>query len=118
MNNMLELRQEILNVIATAVQLKAADLKHVTIKLNVDKQSSFGDMSCNAAMVLAKMLKKNPRELAQTIIDALLANKDGLLAHAIEKIEIAGPGFPAPPIAQAMPQPPPRQSDQRRYLLR
>jgi arginyl-tRNA synthetase len=51
------------------------------------KDSSFGDMSANVAMMLAKEAKKAPRAVAEDIKGAL-AN-DPL----IEKIEIAGPGF-------------------------
>ena len=47
----------------------------------------FGDYQSNAAMVLAKRLKTNPRELAQKVIDAF---EDCDLCHAPE---IAGPGF-------------------------
>jgi arginyl-tRNA synthetase len=47
----------------------------------------FGDFQCNAAMVSAKALKKNPRELAEKIISNL---KVGDLC---EKPEVAGAGF-------------------------
>ncbi len=47
----------------------------------------FGDYQSNAAMVLAKQLKKNPRELAGMIIE----NFDG--GDLSETPEIAGPGF-------------------------
>ncbi len=46
----------------------------------------FGDYQSNAAMVLAKVKKTNPRALAQEIIDAL--DLEGLATA-----EIAGPGF-------------------------
>jgi len=46
----------------------------------------FGDYQSNAAMVLAKQRKTNPRALAQEIIDAL--ELDGMATT-----EIAGPGF-------------------------
>ena len=46
----------------------------------------FGDYQSNAAMVLAKVRKTNPRALAQEIIDAL--DLEGLASA-----EIAGPGF-------------------------
>lgn len=46
----------------------------------------FGDYQSNAAMVLAKVKKANPRALAQEIIDAL--DLEGLATA-----EIAGPGF-------------------------
>ncbi|MCB1214606.1 MAG: arginine--tRNA ligase [Deltaproteobacteria bacterium] len=51
------------------------------------KQSSHGDYSSNVAMVLAKPLKKNPREIAQALADALR------LSARFDKVEIAGPGF-------------------------
>jgi len=47
----------------------------------------FGDYQTNAAMVLAKQLKKNPRELAASLIDQF----DG--GELCETPEIAGPGF-------------------------
>lgn len=47
----------------------------------------FGDYQINGAMAAAKALKKNPRELAQQIIDALDLN------DLAASTEIAGPGF-------------------------
>lgn len=55
--------------------------------LNVDpNKQDFGDMSANAAMVLAREKKQNPRAIAQQM---LLDFKHPYIA----KIEIAGPGF-------------------------
>ena len=51
------------------------------------KDRSHGDFACNLAMMLAKPAGKNPREVAQLIIDALPTN------NQLDKIEIAGPGF-------------------------
>ncbi|WP_457606950.1 arginine--tRNA ligase [Nitratifractor sp.] len=47
----------------------------------------FGDYQFNGAMALAKQLGRNPRQIAQSIVDAL--PEDPMLA----KVEIAGPGF-------------------------
>lgn len=47
----------------------------------------FGDYQCNAAMELARALKKAPRQIAQEFVDA------AQLPDFVEKIEIAGPGF-------------------------
>lgn len=49
-------------------------------------QEGFGHYQCNSALPLSKILKQNPRVIAQKIIENLDA-KD------CEKIEIAGPGF-------------------------
>ena len=46
----------------------------------------FGDYQCNAAMMLAKQVKMNPRELAGKVIEMLGENE-------IATAEIAGPGF-------------------------
>ncbi len=63
-------------------------LKDVNIIFDVPKTESHGDLSCNAAMLLTKKLKKNPRQIAEEIITNL--NID---TKIIYKTEIAGPGF-------------------------
>jgi len=50
---------------------------------------AHGDYAVNAAMVAAKVLGKNPRELADTLVTAI---KDALGDDAA-KVEVAGPGF-------------------------
>jgi arginyl-tRNA synthetase len=47
----------------------------------------FGDYQSNAAMILAKRLKANPRALAQQVVDRLDT------AGLCEKVAIDGPGF-------------------------
>ena len=61
------------------------------ITLERPRDPAHGDVACNIAMQLAKPLKKNPRELAQALVTALLADpaRQGL----IDSAEIAGPGF-------------------------
>jgi len=57
------------------------------IELERTRQQSHGDFSCNIAMVLAKQLGTNPRQLAEKII-AVIPKSD-----LVDKIELAGPGF-------------------------
>ena len=52
------------------------------------KDQKFGDFSTNAAMLLAKELKLQPRKIAEEIISALEFDNE-----LISKVEIAGPGF-------------------------
>ncbi|MCB1081810.1 MAG: arginine--tRNA ligase [Chlamydiia bacterium] len=47
----------------------------------------FGHYQCNSAMKVAKELKKNPRAIAEEIVEKW--EKDAI----IEKLEVAGPGF-------------------------
>jgi arginyl-tRNA synthetase len=58
-----------------------------SIQLDRPKSIEHGDFSSNLAMMLAKPLKKNPRELANLIIEQLPPSP------FIEKVEIAGAGF-------------------------
>lgn len=52
-------------------------------------QENFGHYQCNSALKLAKILGKNPRDVAQSIIDCFDIKQETL----IEKFAIAGPGF-------------------------
>jgi arginyl-tRNA synthetase len=61
------------------------------VTLERPRDPSHGDIACNIAMQLARQLKKNPRELAQTLVAAVLANP--ARGELIESIDIAGPGF-------------------------
>lgn len=52
------------------------------------RDPAHGDLSTNAAMLLAKEAKKNPRELAQSFADKLCER-----CPDVRKAEAAGPGF-------------------------
>ncbi|QOW24391.1 arginine--tRNA ligase [Lysobacter sp. H23M47] len=64
-----------------------ADLPTPDFVIERPKARVQGDFSTNAAMLLARPARSNPRAIAQAILDALPANAD------IGKVEIAGPGF-------------------------
>jgi arginyl-tRNA synthetase len=55
--------------------------------VEVPPNRDFGDFSTNAAMVCAKSAKTAPRKLAEKLTEELEKNQ------AVEKTEIAGPGF-------------------------
>ena len=75
---------ELLQIAASKV---AAPDSTARIELTRTKQASHGDYSCNLAMQLAKPLRKNPREIASLLIEALPDSP------YLEKVEIAGAGF-------------------------
>ena len=52
------------------------------------RDNGHGDLATNLAMVLARPLRTNPRQLAQRVVDSL-----ALPVGVIERTEIAGPGF-------------------------
>jgi arginyl-tRNA synthetase len=63
------------------------DLAVPEFSIERPKDRTHGDFSANAAMLLAKAARTNPRALAQSLVDALPPDP------AIASIEIAGPGF-------------------------
>ena len=63
-------------------------LEEVEISFNVPQNSVNGDYSTNVAMMLAKKLKRAPREIASEIVENLRIDK-----NILEKVEIAGAGF-------------------------
>lgn len=79
-----DLKQEIQ---ATISRIGCHDFD-VEIILEVPKEKNFGDYATNVAMRLTKLVKKNPRDIANDIVNNLNYEK----AH-ISKAEIAGPGF-------------------------
>jgi arginyl-tRNA synthetase len=62
-----------------------------TITLERPKVAAHGDVACNVAMQLAKPLRANPRQLAQQIVEAVLAHPQA--QGLVQSAEVAGPGF-------------------------
>lgn len=58
------------------------------VELEKPRDKSHGDLSSNVAMVCAKRLKRNPRELAGELAANLVFDRE-----MIASVEIAGPGF-------------------------
>ncbi len=82
----LPLKERVAALLAQAVSVIAPDAT-LSFELERPKSTAHGDLSSNAAMQLAKSMRRNPRELAQAIIDALPAST------LLKKVEIAGAGF-------------------------
>ena len=57
------------------------------IDIQNSTKKEFGDFQTNFAMMSSKLIGKNPREIANTIIENFEKN------DIIEKLEVAGPGF-------------------------
>ena len=69
------------------VILDLFDRDDLFLEIIKTKSEAHGDWSSNVAMILAKELQENPKELAKKIISSL-PDKEW-----IEKVELAGPGF-------------------------
>ncbi len=64
-----------------------ADLDSGRVVFELPRETSHGDVACNAAMVLAKQASMKPRDLAERLVPEF-QKLDGVTA-----VEIAGPGF-------------------------
>ena len=80
------LQEHLKNAIVSSSLLEEYDASSINIEIPKDK--SHGDYSTNIAMQLTRVLHRNPREIAQAIMDAF-STEDA----KVEKMEMAGPGF-------------------------
>jgi arginyl-tRNA synthetase len=87
---MIQAKQELLQALAAALSALAPE-STITAAFESPKQAAHGDFAITAAMALAKAAKKNPRELAQQLVDLL--NQQPAVQRWVQALEIAGPGF-------------------------
>ncbi|AZT89886.1 arginine--tRNA ligase [Caldicellulosiruptor changbaiensis] len=85
-----QIKDTIEKAINTCVEKGIFQLNDVVppIMIEKPKEKAHGDFATNIAMELTRKLKKNPREIAQNIVDNI-----DLTNTLIEKVEVAGPGF-------------------------
>ncbi|MBO9354402.1 arginine--tRNA ligase [Bordetella petrii] len=85
-----EQQQQLISLLQAAVARVLPDAQ-AQVLLERPKVAAHGDVATNVAMQLAKPARRNPRELAQGIVDALMA--ETAARALVESAEIAGPGF-------------------------
>ena len=90
---MIQAKQELRQALQAALSQLAgeAGMAAPVAAFESPKQASHGDLAITAAMPLARPLKKNPRELAQRLVDLL--NAQPAVQKWVSALEIAGPGF-------------------------
>ena len=71
--------------------LSSIGVEDAPVTLERPKSPEHGDVACTTAMQLARQLKKNPREIAASLVEALKQNPK--TESLVSSIEIAGPGF-------------------------
>ncbi|MGL4973058.1 MAG: arginine--tRNA ligase [Culicoidibacterales bacterium] len=79
-----QLREQIQQAVASAEIVSAETT--FEIQLEKPKDGTKGDFASNVAMQLTRIAKRNPREIAQAIVD-------NFAWDAVERVEVAGPGF-------------------------
>jgi arginyl-tRNA synthetase len=87
---MIQAKQDLIEALASAVK-EVAPQAALAAAFESPKQAAHGDLACTAAMPLAKALKKNPREVAAALVDAM--KRQPAVERWVDALEIAGPGF-------------------------
>ena len=87
---MIQAKQALLDALAAAVAQIAPEADY-SPAFESPKQAAHGDFAITAAMQLARAHKRNPRELATALVEAL--NAQPAVARWVSALEIAGPGF-------------------------
>ncbi|KAK4327593.1 hypothetical protein Pmani_001950 [Petrolisthes manimaculis] len=71
-------------IFSRAIQSAYPEATSPVVQIQLSKHA---DYQCNAAMALAKSLKKNPREVGEKILNSVATNP------LIAKMDLSGPGF-------------------------
>ncbi|ODU98890.1 MAG: arginine--tRNA ligase [Rubrivivax sp. SCN 70-15] len=87
---MIQAKQELLQALAAALHELAPEAPPPAA-FESPKQAAHGDLAITVAMTLARPLKKNPREVAAALVEAL--RRQGAVQRWVHSLEIAGPGF-------------------------
>lgn len=83
----MSIKQTIAHIIKYSLNKLNIDKELSEIVIEIPKDKNNGDYSTNIALVLTKELRKNPQDIAASIISNIEENE------MIEKLEIAHPGF-------------------------
>ena len=76
-----------LAVLQLVKEKKVEDIDLPQFSIERTRDPKYGDLACNIALIMAKKIKMNPRELADLICDQISTDSD------IDKTEVAGTGF-------------------------
>lgn len=79
------------NTIQNILESYYFEYKDKDYNVSFTENPKFGDVAVNIAMLLAKDLGKNPKDLASDIINKIQSLKEA--SNNFSKIEVAGPGF-------------------------
>lgn len=71
--------------------LDSIGITNVPVRIEKPKDLSHGDLACTVAMQCARALKRNPREIAASLVEAM--KKDSEFTRLLSDVQIAGPGF-------------------------
>ena len=81
------IQENLLKILGDLYRDSGLEVEKLSINLQENKDKKHGDLASNIALILAKPLKRNPKEIANSIKDAFVTDEE------IIRVEVAGPGF-------------------------
>ncbi len=84
---MILIERELVDIFEETVKKLYGEQEIKPIDIEAASNEKFGDFQTNFAMVNAKILKSNPRAIAENVVSNLVDN------DVIKNVEVAGPGF-------------------------
>ncbi len=93
-----EVEKQILGLLAKSVESYLADSSQAAsgleLSLDIPKEREFGDLSCNIAFRLSKILRRSPENIAAEIADKLKSfAAEPKYKRFIKDVEVKGAGF-------------------------
>lgn len=82
----MSIKKELQQIIKDSLVKNNIDFEQANIVIETPKDSNYGDYSTNIALMLTKILKKNPIDIAEAI-------KNEIDSNIIDKVEVVKPGF-------------------------
>ena len=82
-----KIQQSLKGILSNLYGSSDIDLDQYEINLQDNKDKEHGDLASNIALILSNPLKKNPKDIANEVIQQFVIDEDVL------KVEVAGPGF-------------------------
>ena len=83
-------REELLDALRSAM-VEVCPANALEAMFETPRQAAHGDLAVTAAMALAKLQRKNPREVAAALVVSLKAQS--AVERWVESIDVVGPGF-------------------------
>ncbi|MGH8674505.1 MAG: arginine--tRNA ligase [Burkholderiales bacterium] len=88
----MDAKAQVIALLRGALAQVAPDAAQADIVLERPREAAHGDIACNIALQLGKRLRRNPRELAASLVAALRALPE-FATGDVSDVEVAGPGF-------------------------
>jgi arginyl-tRNA synthetase len=87
----MDAKAQVVALLREALAQVAPEAGACELALERPRDPAHGDFACNVALQLGRRLRRNPRELATKLVEALQALPK--FAESVRAAEVAGPGF-------------------------